>query len=122
MQQKVAIYGPPSNTRHRFATRRRGDTETPLAFRSALLALAKATYPRRDEEGSDALGMEKHGSCWNVFNAMHAVQSYDLFVAHNGDSDGVLKCLEWYDLDAIPVFRHRLLAELHSIQAGERLL
>ncbi|CAM9770329.1 unnamed protein product [Lampetra fluviatilis] len=64
MQQKVAIYGPPSNTRHRFATRRRGDTETPLAFRSALLALAKATYPRRDEEGSDALGMEKHGSCW----------------------------------------------------------
>ncbi|CAM9504189.1 unnamed protein product [Lampetra planeri] len=55
----AVIYGPPSNTRHRFAAQRLGEAETPLAFRSTLLALPKAAFPQMDQEGIDALVLEK---------------------------------------------------------------
>ncbi|CAN0118384.1 unnamed protein product [Lampetra fluviatilis] len=53
--QIAAIYDPPSKVRHKFATRRRGETEMPLAFRSALLVLAKAAFPKMDHAGVDSL-------------------------------------------------------------------
>ncbi|CAN0435762.1 unnamed protein product [Lampetra fluviatilis] len=59
MQQMAVICGPLSNTHHRFAAWRCGDTETPLAFCSVLLALVKVAYPRMHKEGIDALVMEK---------------------------------------------------------------
>ncbi|CAN0254114.1 unnamed protein product [Lampetra fluviatilis] len=59
LQHMAVIYGPPSDSRHRFAARRKSESETPLAFRSALLALAKTAFPRMDLEGIDALVLEK---------------------------------------------------------------
>ncbi|CAN0286337.1 unnamed protein product [Lampetra fluviatilis] len=53
------IYGPPSDIRHRFAARRKGKMKSPLAFRSALLALAKAAFLRMDWEAIDALVLDK---------------------------------------------------------------
>ncbi|XP_061429555.1 uncharacterized protein LOC133356193 [Lethenteron reissneri] len=53
------VYGPPSACRHQFYRRRKGDTETTLAYRTALLALADAAFPRMDEEGQDAMVMEQ---------------------------------------------------------------
>ncbi|CAM9676234.1 unnamed protein product [Lampetra fluviatilis] len=44
--QMAAIYDPLSNVRHKFATRRSREADTPLTFRSALLALAKAATTR----------------------------------------------------------------------------
>ncbi|CAM9704463.1 unnamed protein product, partial [Lampetra planeri] len=38
--QMAAIFDPPSNVRHKFAARRRGETETPLTFRSTNVASA----------------------------------------------------------------------------------
>ncbi|CAN0416856.1 unnamed protein product [Lampetra fluviatilis] len=58
LRHMQVIYGPPSDSRHRFANRRRGESETPLAFRSALLALARAAFPRMDHEAIDALVLE----------------------------------------------------------------
>ncbi|CAM9645532.1 unnamed protein product [Lampetra planeri] len=45
MKQLTAVSDPPSHSRHRFADRKRGINETPLAYRSFLLALARAAYP-----------------------------------------------------------------------------
>ncbi|CAN0298295.1 unnamed protein product [Lampetra planeri] len=45
------VYGPPSACRHQFYERRKADTETALAYRTALLALADAVFPRMDEDG-----------------------------------------------------------------------
>ncbi|CAN0182100.1 unnamed protein product [Lampetra planeri] len=59
LRQMAAIYGPPSNVEHRFAARRQGEAETPFAFRSALLKLAKAAFPRMDHDGLDSLVLEK---------------------------------------------------------------
>ncbi|CAN0233119.1 unnamed protein product [Lampetra fluviatilis] len=53
------VYGPPSTCRHHFHARRKADMETALAYRTALLALADATFPRMDEEGQDAMVLEQ---------------------------------------------------------------
>ncbi|XP_042201887.1 uncharacterized protein LOC121851863 [Callorhinchus milii] len=53
------VYGPPSACRHHFYARRKADTETVLAYRTALLALADAAFPRMDEEGQDAMVLEQ---------------------------------------------------------------
>ncbi|CAM9483357.1 unnamed protein product [Lampetra planeri] len=42
--QMAAIYDPSSNVRHKFTARRRREAETPLAFCSALLSLAKKQH------------------------------------------------------------------------------
>ncbi|CAM9774743.1 unnamed protein product [Lampetra fluviatilis] len=59
LQLLSAVYGPPSDCRQLFHDRHRGTNESPLAFRTALLALAKAAFPRMDEEGVDAMVAEK---------------------------------------------------------------
>ncbi|CAN0429575.1 unnamed protein product [Lampetra fluviatilis] len=53
------VYGPPSACRLQFYERRKADTETALAYRTALLALADAAFPRMDEEGKDAMVLEQ---------------------------------------------------------------
>ncbi|CAN0398901.1 unnamed protein product [Lampetra planeri] len=53
------FYVPPSACRHHFYARRKADMETVLAYRTALLALADAAFPRMDEEGQDALVLEQ---------------------------------------------------------------
>ncbi|CAN0382216.1 unnamed protein product [Lampetra planeri] len=45
--------------RHRFASRRREADEIPLAYQSALMALAQAAYPRMDDVGLDTIVLEK---------------------------------------------------------------
>nr|XP_032815937.1 uncharacterized protein LOC116945588 [Petromyzon marinus] len=55
----ATVYGPPSDCRQLFHERRRGQKELPLAYRTALLALAKAAFPRMDCEGVDAMVTEK---------------------------------------------------------------
>ncbi|CAN0025654.1 unnamed protein product [Lampetra fluviatilis] len=59
LAQIAAIYDPPSNVRHKFAARRRGEAGMPFAFRSALLALAKAAFPKMDHAGVDLLVLER---------------------------------------------------------------
>ncbi|XP_075919984.1 uncharacterized protein LOC142922927 [Petromyzon marinus] len=53
------VYGPPSDVRSRFYDRRRRPKESPLAFRTALLAMARAGYPRMDDETIDAIVLQK---------------------------------------------------------------
>ncbi|CAM9954254.1 unnamed protein product [Lampetra planeri] len=53
------IYGRPSDVRHHFSERQRNSKESPLAFRSALLAMARAAYLRIDDEAIDALVLQK---------------------------------------------------------------
>ncbi|XP_078476934.1 uncharacterized protein LOC144737926 isoform X1 [Lampetra planeri] len=53
------VYGPPSACRYHFYARRKADTETALAYRTALLALADAAFPQMDEEGQDAMVLEQ---------------------------------------------------------------
>ncbi|XP_078735561.1 uncharacterized protein LOC144949511 [Lampetra fluviatilis] len=50
---------PSGACRHHFYARRKADTETALAYRTALLALADAAFPRMDEEGQDAMVLEQ---------------------------------------------------------------
>ncbi|CAN0301528.1 unnamed protein product [Lampetra planeri] len=51
-------FPPNLNFRWHFF-QRRGETETPLAFRSALLSLAHATYPRMEQMALDSLSLER---------------------------------------------------------------
>ncbi|CAN0197074.1 unnamed protein product [Lampetra planeri] len=73
--QMAEIYDPPSNFHHKFAVRRRGAAETPLAFRSALLSLAQAAFPKMEQTGLDSLrGAASHqlfvaGLVWDVHDA-----------------------------------------------------
>ncbi|CAN0119854.1 unnamed protein product [Lampetra fluviatilis] len=59
LDQMALVYGPPSETRHRFTSRKREADETPLAYRSTMMALAQAAYPRMDDVGIDAVALEK---------------------------------------------------------------
>ncbi|CAN0021403.1 unnamed protein product [Lampetra fluviatilis] len=59
MQLLAAVYGPPSDCRQLFYDRQRGAKESPLAYRTSLLALAKAAFPRMDHEGIDVMVTEK---------------------------------------------------------------
>lgn len=59
LQVLATVYGPPSDCRQLFYERQRGDKESPLTYCTALLALAKAAFPRMDEEGVDAMVAEK---------------------------------------------------------------
>ncbi|CAN0042128.1 unnamed protein product [Lampetra planeri] len=52
LQRLSDVYGPPSATRHQFYERRCKPRESPLAFRTALLAMARAAYPRMDDEAA----------------------------------------------------------------------
>ncbi|XP_075913487.1 uncharacterized protein LOC142907715 isoform X2 [Petromyzon marinus] len=53
------VYELRSVAKRRFQQRKREATESPLAFCSALLALAQVAYPAMDEEGWDSLLQEK---------------------------------------------------------------
>ncbi|CAN0354947.1 unnamed protein product [Lampetra planeri] len=44
--------------RHRFATRRLVDAETPLVFSSVLISLAQAVYPKMDKDSLDTLVLD----------------------------------------------------------------
>ncbi|CAN0224060.1 unnamed protein product [Lampetra planeri] len=55
----AAIFDPPSNVRQKFAKRRRGEIETPLTFRSALMSLAQAAIPKMEHAGLDSLVLER---------------------------------------------------------------
>ncbi|CAM9676094.1 unnamed protein product [Lampetra fluviatilis] len=57
--QMATIYDPPPNVRHKFAARRSRQAETPLAFCSVLLVLAKAAFPKMDYAGVDSLVIER---------------------------------------------------------------
>ncbi|CAM9704256.1 unnamed protein product [Lampetra planeri] len=59
LDRMALVYGPPSETRHRFANRRREADETPLAYQSVWMALAHADYPRMDDVGLDSIVLEK---------------------------------------------------------------
>ncbi|CAN0093908.1 unnamed protein product [Lampetra fluviatilis] len=59
LQLLATVYGPPSDCRQLFYERQKGDKESPLAYRTALLSLAKEAFPRMDEEGIDAMVAEK---------------------------------------------------------------
>ncbi|CAN0410966.1 unnamed protein product [Lampetra fluviatilis] len=59
LQVLATVYGPPSDCRQLFYERQKGDKESPLEYRTALLALVKAAFPRMDEEGIDAMVAEK---------------------------------------------------------------
>ncbi|CAN0339593.1 unnamed protein product [Lampetra planeri] len=59
LTQIAGIFEPPFNKkRHKFATRRRGESEMPLALHSALMALAKSAYPKMEEVRLDSLVLE----------------------------------------------------------------
>ncbi|CAN0364729.1 unnamed protein product [Lampetra fluviatilis] len=53
------VFGPPSTCRHHFYERRKLVGETTLAYRTVLLALADAAFPRMDKEGKDAMVTEQ---------------------------------------------------------------
>ncbi|CAM9890557.1 unnamed protein product [Lampetra fluviatilis] len=53
------IYRPPSDVLYHFYERRRNSKELPLAFRTALLAMARAAYPRMDDEAINADVLQK---------------------------------------------------------------
>ncbi|CAN0414182.1 unnamed protein product [Lampetra fluviatilis] len=66
----AAIFDPPSNVSQKFAMQRRGETEMPLAFHSALISLAQAAYPKIEQAGLDSLVLEHMlmlAQEWNVF-------------------------------------------------------
>ncbi|XP_032819474.1 uncharacterized protein LOC116947623 [Petromyzon marinus] len=55
----AALYAPPSTIRKKFQLRKWGDTDSPLAFHSALLALRRAAYPSMDRAALDSLALER---------------------------------------------------------------
>ncbi|CAN0088887.1 unnamed protein product [Lampetra planeri] len=58
-KEMATIYDPPSTIRNRFVERRRGETESPLAFRNALLSLAQAAFLKLGPTGVDSLVMDR---------------------------------------------------------------
>ncbi|CAN0111689.1 unnamed protein product [Lampetra planeri] len=59
LQLLAGVYGPSAECRERFYERKRGEKESPLAYRTSLLALAKTAFPRMDDDGVDAMVTEK---------------------------------------------------------------
>ncbi|XP_061435288.1 uncharacterized protein LOC133360523 [Lethenteron reissneri] len=59
LQLLAGVYGPSAECRQQFYDRQRGAKESPLAYRTSLLALAKTAFPRMDEDGVDAMVTEK---------------------------------------------------------------
>ncbi|CAM9275524.1 unnamed protein product [Lampetra fluviatilis] len=57
--QMAAVFDPPYNARRRFLQWKRGEAETPLAFRSTLLALGQKAYPHIDWTALDSLAVER---------------------------------------------------------------
>ncbi|CAN0418530.1 unnamed protein product [Lampetra fluviatilis] len=57
--QMAAIFEPPSSARQKLLSRQREDVEKPLAFCSALLALARAAYISMDVVAKDLLALER---------------------------------------------------------------
>ncbi|CAM9642246.1 unnamed protein product [Lampetra planeri] len=55
----AAVHDPPSSVHNRFAEHQRGETEMPLAFRSALLSLPQAAFPKMEPAGIDSLVLER---------------------------------------------------------------
>ncbi|CAN0371862.1 unnamed protein product [Lampetra fluviatilis] len=59
LQLLAGVYGPSAECREQFYERKRGEKESPLAYRTSLLALAKTAFPRMDDDGVDAMVTEK---------------------------------------------------------------
>ncbi|XP_078476235.1 uncharacterized protein LOC144737431 [Lampetra planeri] len=59
LQLLAGVYGPSAECRQRFYDRQRGEKESPLAYRTSLLALAKTAFPHMDDDGVDAMVTEK---------------------------------------------------------------
>ncbi|CAM9701652.1 unnamed protein product [Lampetra planeri] len=59
LQLLAGVYGPSAECRQQFYDRKRGEKESPLAYRTSLLALAKTAFPRMDDDGVDAMVTEK---------------------------------------------------------------
>ncbi|XP_078467221.1 uncharacterized protein LOC144730345 isoform X1 [Lampetra planeri] len=59
LQLLAGVYGPSAECRQQFYDRQRGAKESPLAYRTSLLALAKTAFPRMDDDGVDAMVTEK---------------------------------------------------------------
>ncbi|CAM9680724.1 unnamed protein product [Lampetra planeri] len=59
LQLLAGVYEPSAECRQRFYDRQRGAKESPLAYRTSLLALAKTAFPRMDDQGVDAMVTEK---------------------------------------------------------------
>ncbi|XP_078718121.1 uncharacterized protein LOC144935402 isoform X1 [Lampetra fluviatilis] len=59
LQLLAGVYGPSAECRQQFYDRQRGAKESPLAYRTSLLALAKTAFPRLDDDGVDAMVTEK---------------------------------------------------------------
>nr|XP_032814116.1 uncharacterized protein LOC116944544 isoform X1 [Petromyzon marinus] len=57
--QMAVVFEPPSRARLKFSTRRRKEGKSPLAFRCALLALARAAYPDLEGMGLDSLALDR---------------------------------------------------------------
>ncbi|XP_061436567.1 uncharacterized protein LOC133361617 [Lethenteron reissneri] len=58
LQLLGGVYGPSAECRQQFYDRKRGE-ESPLAYRTSLLAMAKSAFPRMDDDGVDAMVTEK---------------------------------------------------------------
>ncbi|CAM9957960.1 unnamed protein product [Lampetra fluviatilis] len=58
-KEMAAVYDPPSCVCNRFMERWRGETEMPLTFRSALLSLAQAAFPKMKAAGIDSLVLDR---------------------------------------------------------------
>ncbi|XP_061404080.1 uncharacterized protein LOC133361662 [Lethenteron reissneri] len=59
LQLLGGVYGPSAECRQEFYDRKRGEKESPLAYRTSLLAMAKSAFPRMDDDGIDAMVTEK---------------------------------------------------------------
>ncbi|XP_075928618.1 uncharacterized protein LOC142930365 [Petromyzon marinus] len=57
--EMAAVFDPPFNARRKFLKLRRREDETSLAYRSALMVLGQAAYPRMDPAAIHSLTMEK---------------------------------------------------------------
>ncbi|CAN0138890.1 unnamed protein product [Lampetra fluviatilis] len=77
--QMAAIFDPPSNVRHKFATGRWGKIDMPFAFCSALMPLAQAAYPKMEQAGLDSVVLERMLALARELNvALPAMEEDDL--------------------------------------------
>ncbi|CAM9637042.1 unnamed protein product [Lampetra planeri] len=58
LMQMAGIFDLPSSMCHRYAMRQWEEAETPLVFRSSLISLAQAVYPKMDKNGLGALVLD----------------------------------------------------------------
>ncbi|CAM9886419.1 unnamed protein product [Lampetra planeri] len=89
LQQMAGIFNPPSNMCLKFAARRREEAETPPVFRSVLIALAQAAYPKMDKDVLDTLVLDR---------MLGLAQELDVVLPASDDDDltslRVARCLQ----------------------------